>query len=59
MFCLKASDSKFILLTRRETECQRHLFLHMYKPADEGEEMIPSSTENLTICLLKKMFRIE
>lgn len=59
MFCSKASNSEFILLTRRETECQRHLFLHMYKPFDEGEEMIPSSTENLTICLLKKMFIIE
>lgn len=59
VFCLKASDSKFILLTRRETECQRHLFLHMYKPVDKAEGVIPSSAENLTVCLLKKMFVIE
>lgn len=44
-----AFNSEFNFLTRREIEHRTHLFVHIYEPPDEREEIIPSSTQNLRI----------
>lgn len=50
-----AFNSEFNFLTRREIEHRTHLFVHIYEPPDEREEIIPSSTQNLRILLENKM----